>query len=118
MRGYQVDKCPPLGTYVDDQSEVRWIQQGGKTMLNFNTELRFPLFYKPVQGVVFQDFGILVERPQDLLVIPDKPLAATGFGLRYETPIGPLRFDIGWKWYRDHPDDPMYAWFLTFNHMF
>lgn len=118
LRGYQVDKCPPLGAFIDDQGQVQWLQQGGKTMLNFNTELRFPLFYRMLQGVVFQDFGILVERPWDLMIFPDKPLAASGFGLRYATPIGPLRFDIGWKWYKDRPDDAAYAWFLTFDHMF
>ncbi len=118
LRSYQVDKCPPLGAFIDDNDQIQWIQQGGKTMLNLNTELRFPLFYKPLQGVVFQDFGILVERPQDLVAFPSRTLGATGFGLRYATPIGPFRFDIGWKLRRQSPEEPAYAWFLTFDHMF
>lgn len=118
LRSYQVDKCPPLGAFLDDNDQIQWIQQGGKTMLNLNTELRFPLFYKPLQGVVFQDFGILVERPQDLIAFSNRTLGATGFGLRYATPIGPFRFDIGWKLNKQTPEEPAYAWFLTFDHMF
>jgi len=55
---------------------------------------------------MFADF-----KPQDIL-------AATGFGLRIFTPIGPLRFDIGWKWRKQLPIERSFAWFLTFGQAF
>jgi outer membrane protein insertion porin family len=117
LRGYQTDKCPPVGSFIDDNGKVQWVAQGGKTMVNFNFELRMPLKKNILYGVVFQDFGVLVEDP-DSLFKPKKPLAATGFGFRYVTPIGPLRFDIGWKWHKETAEESSYAWYLTFGHAF
>ncbi|MFT6765522.1 MAG: outer membrane protein assembly factor BamA [Alteromonas naphthalenivorans] len=117
LRGYQTDKCPPLGSFVDEVGLTQWVPQGGKSMVNINLELRIPLHRRVIQGVVFQDFGAL-EEDVHVLFEPKKPLAATGFGLRYATPIGPLRFDIGWKWNKQTPEESSYAWFLTFGHAF
>lgn len=117
LRGYQTDKCPPLGSFVDEKGLTQWVAQGGKSMLNVNIELRFPVSTRPFYGVIFQDFGVLEEEVTTLLK-SKKPLAATGFGIRYITPIGPLRFDIGWKWNKQTKEDTSYAWFLTFGHAF
>jgi outer membrane protein insertion porin family len=117
LRGYQTDKSPPLGSFVDEKGIRQWVAQGGKSMLNVNLELRFPLSSQPFYGVIFQDFGILEEEIHALLE-SKKPLASTGFGFRYITPIGPLRFDIGWKWNKQTTEDSSYAWFLTFGHAF
>jgi outer membrane protein assembly factor BamA len=118
LRGYLQDYCPPLGAYLDDNGQVNYVPQGGKTMLNANFELRVPVNKQVVWGAVFQDFGILIEDLVARGIGTSKPLAATGFGVRYMTPVGPLRFDIGWKWHRDRPEDPSYAWFLTFGNAF
>lgn len=117
LRGYLPDACPPLGSYIDDEDgKKRYVPQGGKTMLNMNFELRIP-FTKAFYGAVFQDFGVLVE---DLTALQDSSNAvtSTGFGIRYLTPIGPLRFDIGFKWKKTYEDEPGYAWFLTLGHAF
>lgn len=116
IRGYLPDACPPLGTYTDDANVVQRVPQGGKSMVNGNFEVRIP-FSKEFGCVIFQDFGALSE---DLSQINtgQSSLAATGFGIRYQTPIGPLRFDIGWKWKKPFPEDTRYAWFLTFGHAF
>ncbi|MCF7900106.1 BamA/TamA family outer membrane protein [Candidatus Babeliales bacterium] len=116
LRGYLPDRCPPLGMYTDDVGQLHYVPQGGKSMMNMNVEIRIPVI-KNIHMAVFQDAGILVE---DIHVFNEskKQLAATGFGLRYMTPFGPLRFDIGWKWKKDYPEDSGYAWFLTFGHAF
>ena len=118
LRGYLQDYCPPLGAYSDDNGQVNYVPQGGKTMLNANFELRIPVNKQVVWGAVFQDFGILIEDLVAQGIGSSKPLAATGFGIRYMTPVGPLRFDIGWKWHKDRPEDPSYAWFLIFGNAF
>lgn len=117
LRGYQTDKCPPLGNFVDEKGATQWVAQGGKSMFNINLELRIPLHKKLMYAVVFQDFGALEEEIHTLME-PKKPLTATGIGLRYSTPIGPLRFDIGWKWHKQFEEETSYAWFLTFGHAF
>lgn len=115
LRGYDTDFAPPVGKYCQDGKE-RYAPQGGKTMANINAEIRFPI-YKNIGGVVFQDLGALSGcgfadfRARDIL-------ASTGLGVRVATPIGPLRFDIAWKWKKQHPDDRLYAWFLAFGQAF
>ncbi len=116
LRSYQNDLCPPLGAIENGSSKPDFVPQGGKAMLNMNFELRFPV-YKQLNGVVFQDFGFLDGGYFRDLVKKDL-LAGTGFGLRYNTPIGPIRFDIGFKWSRPTPEVSPLAWFLTLGQAF
>jgi outer membrane protein insertion porin family len=116
LRGYEIDLAPPLGLYIEDDGKKYLVPQGGKSMVNGNIEFRFP-FYKNFGGTIFQDFGILVEDSW-AEIKGNKLLAATGLGLRYNTPIGPLRLDIGWKWKRQKPEDSSFAWFLTLGNAF
>lgn len=116
LRSYEADFTPPVGSFLDCSHVRQFVPQGGKSMINLNIEWRFPL-YAGVWGVVFQDVGAL--RGDSLSSVKDYGLlTATGFGLRYNTPIGPLRFDIGWKGKNAIPFNRSYAWFLTFGHLF
>src|SRR5690606_4104424 len=92
------------------------VPRGGRSMFNTNIEVRFPIF-KKMGGVIFQDFGIL---SSDCFTdfTPHNILAATGFGARFFTPLGTLRFDIGWKWRKESKFERSYAWFLTFGQAF
>jgi outer membrane protein assembly factor BamA len=117
IRSYENDRCPPLGVFIDQQGTAQLVPQGGKSMANLNLELRFPLF-KQVGGALFQDFGALSGENVFNEIRARSVLAATGFGIRYNTPIGPLRFDIAWKWKRNYPEENMYCWFLTFGNAF
>lgn len=116
LRSYQNDLCPPLGIVPNGTDKPDYVPQGGKAMMNINLELRFPL-YKQLNAVVFQDFGFLDGGHFRALVKGDL-LAGTGFGLRYNTPIGPIRFDVGFKWRRPAPDISPLAWFLTLGQAF
>ena len=116
LRGYLPDSCPPLGTYIDEQNKTHRIPQGGKSLLNAMVELRLKMSQN-LGIVLFQDCGILEESVMHNVSNVNK-LAATGCGLRYQTPLGPLRFDIGFKWKKPFPEDARYAWFLTFGHAF
>jgi outer membrane protein assembly complex protein YaeT len=67
---------------------------GGHSFLNFSTELRFPLIGK-FGAVLFLDGGNVWTNPWDLN-LNDLRYDA-GPGLRYNTPIGPVRLDVGWQ---------------------
>ena len=116
LRGYDIDLAPPLGIFTDDDNEEHLVPRGGRSMVNANLELRIPVM-KKIGAVLFQDLGALSGtmfadfKRQDLL-------AATGFGVRVFTPLGPLRFDIGWKWRKQIPRERSFAWFLTFGQAF
>lgn len=116
LRGYAPDLAPPLSCYTDPCGVSRLVPIGGKSMFNINLELRFPM-YKTIDGVLFTDLGALA---QDKIaqIQPQNMLGSTGFGLRYNTPVGALRFDIGWKWKKSTPQEHAYAWFLTLGQAF
>jgi outer membrane protein insertion porin family len=116
LRGYYADLAPPLGVLRDDDDNCLIVPKGGRSLLNVNMEVRFPVIGK-LGGVVFQDMGVLSgDAFADFT--RTNVLGATGFGVRLKTPIGPLRFDIGWKWRSHDVLDRSYAWFLTFGQAF
>lgn len=119
LRSYQIDKAPPRGLYIDKHGKEQTLQQGGKSLLNLNAEFRFPL-YGNLWMALFQDAGALFQSNEEIkeVINGGKILAASGFGFRYQTPIGPLRFDIGFKWKKQDPDESICAWFLTFGNAF
>lgn len=87
---------------------------GGNGLLLYNLEYRFPLF-GAVGGTVFYDAGNVWADWRDLDLSGLKQGA--GVGLRYLSPIGPLRVDIGWKLDRERGEDP-YAVTVSFGNPF
>jgi outer membrane protein assembly factor BamA len=71
---------------------------GGLSMLEGSTEIRKPLFGK-LGGVGFFDFGSVSD--QSLKLPTSNLLYAVGPGLRYLTPVGPARIDIGYQLNRE-----------------
>lgn len=68
---------------------------GGDKLFIFNTEMRFPIpIMKNLGGVAFYDGGN-VYGPLSFRRFIDNYSNTVGFGIRYNTPIGPVRFDIG-----------------------
>lgn len=85
VRGYRRDE---LGPKVGDTPT------GGNYLLIGNAELRFPLLLG-FSGVVFVDTGNVWTAAREVSV--GHLRSTTGAGLRYSTPIGPLRLDYGRK---------------------
>jgi outer membrane protein insertion porin family len=87
---------------------------GGNAEAIFNVELRGPV-YGGVQGVGFVDTGNVFARADDI----DFGLLRTalGFGVRYRSPVGPIRFDVGFKVHPE-PGERSSAWFISFGQAF
>ncbi len=86
VRGYSYQKLGPL--------DAAGNPVGGQSALNGNLELRYPVF-KKLSGVVFVDMGFIGVDP--FTVNSDELRFTGGAGLRYNTPIGPIRIDFGYK---------------------
>ena len=68
---------------------------GGRQLFILNSEVRFPLgITKLLGGVVFYDGGN-VYSAINFNNFVNNYTNTVGVGLRYSTPIGPVRFDIG-----------------------
>ena len=86
VRGYGFQKLGPLDTEGDPI--------GGLSSLLANLELRYPI-YKKIAGALFLDLGTVDEEPFSLDV--NDLRYSSGIGLRYDTAIGPIRVDFGYK---------------------
>ena len=76
---------------------------GGKVLLGASAELRFPI-YKKLRGALFTDGG----QVSDSLAgsAPRRWRYGAGAGLRYQTPVGPIRAYFGYKLNPDRPVTP------------
>ena len=63
-------------------------------MAIFNFETRAP-YWKSLQFVWFVDAGNVFRYASDIRL--DEMRTTSGVGIRYRSPIGPLRVDWGWK---------------------
>ena len=116
VRSYEADLAPPLGCFIGMDGKQNIVPRGGKTMINLNAELRLPVFNK-FGIVIFQDFGML--SGDDFIGFNEKNIVGgSGCGIRYFTPIGPLRFDIAWKWRKQLPQEHDFNWYITFGQAF
>jgi outer membrane protein insertion porin family/translocation and assembly module TamA len=73
---------------------VEGLPVGGNSMLSFNEELRATIRGN-FGGVLFLDGGNVWDKSWDIK-LNDLRYAA-GVGLRYQTPVGPLRVDYGYQ---------------------
>jgi len=77
---------------------------GGNTVFVLNAELRFatPLFPQRMRVGVFVDAGQVWERGQEVVTL--KSVRVTpGVGLRFTTPLGPVRLDAAYRNYAPEP---------------
>ncbi|MEP7351722.1 MAG: BamA/TamA family outer membrane protein [Acidobacteriota bacterium] len=82
---------------------------GGSALLFHSTELRFPLIGDNLGGVLFHDMGNVYSDIRNISFRVNQRSVATtgtedfnymvhavGFGIRYKTPIGPVRVDLAY----------------------
>jgi outer membrane protein assembly complex protein YaeT len=87
VRGYARRKLGPL--------DASGNPIGGLSLIEGSVELRRPI-WGPLGGALFIDFGQVSLRSFDLPVNDLK--FGSGFGLNYQTPLGPLGLYLGFPW--------------------
>lgn len=94
VRGYTQDSIGPVG--------ADGTPQGGDSMVVFNAELRIPIAGS-FGLVLFTDAGNVWK---DQAIRINDLRSSYGAGIRYNTPIGPLRIDYGQKIHRLPGESP------------
>jgi outer membrane protein insertion porin family len=89
VRGFALDQ---LGT--PETLDRNGFPKGGNAVVVLNAELRFPVWHD-LGGVTFVDAGNVFANLDDVALGDIR--GTMGVGLRYRSPIGPLRFDVGFK---------------------
>lgn len=88
----EITSCDPNARDLD-RIDFAERPLGGNVVLETSAEFRFPV-WKQLVGAVFVDAGYVSQRTN-----PDLPKSKTavtpGFGVRYRSPVGPIRVDIG-----------------------
>ncbi len=89
VRGFALDQLGTPATIDKDGFPI-----GGNALVIFNAELRVPV--AGGLGVVgFFDTGNVFARTTDIDLTELR--SAVGFGVRYKSPVGPIRVDLGFK---------------------
>lgn len=102
LRGFPIDEAGPqrivpFCTGLQNQTGCVniTVPVGGNELFIFNSEVRFPLkIMKALGGVIFYDGGN-VYSAINLPNFVNNYTNTIGIGLRYSTPIGPIRIDLG-----------------------
>ncbi len=89
IRGFALDTVGALNTI-----SASGFPRGGNALLLLNGELRLPV-WRDVGAALFVDGGNVFDRTSQMDLRELR--GSVGFGLRYKSPIGPIRFDIGFK---------------------
>jgi outer membrane protein assembly factor BamA len=68
---------------------------GGAVSIEGNVEVRYPIWADRIRGATFLDFGQVWRAGED--VRPGSIRFTPGMGIRYFSPIGPIRVDVGYN---------------------
>jgi outer membrane protein insertion porin family len=89
VRGFARDALGDVGTL-----DPNGFPTGGNALVILNVELRTPI-WRELGSVVFVDAGNVFRRASELDFGALR--VSSGFGVRYKSPIGPVRVDFGFK---------------------
>jgi outer membrane protein insertion porin family len=95
VRGYERRHVGPPDTFIDNDPI------GGRSLVETSVELLHPITEK-IGGAIFFDAGQISLASYDI-PIGDLQYGA-GFGVRYKSPVGPLRLDLGFP-FEPRPGD-------------
>lgn len=111
MRGFALDSVGAPNTISESGFPI-----GGNGLVLLNAELRVPV-WKDLGAAVFVDTGNVFERVTEIDI--GELRSAAGVGLRYRTPVGSLRFDVGFKMGTLRPEDnKRHAFHFSFGQAF
>ena len=116
IRGFALDRVGTrhVPAEAGDTLDADLLPVGGNGLLIFNAELRAPI--AGGLGIVgFLDTGNIFSRVADIDLTQLR--TAVGSGVRYKSPFGPIRFDLGFKINRQ-PGEGLTAWFISFGQAF
>jgi len=109
LRAFAFDQAGPRDTGAPltaggPSSSPTGLPLGGNALFYNNVELRFPLIGENIGGVVFHDMGNVFSSLGNMSLSFhqadqqhfDYTAQALGFGVRYKTPVGPIRLDLAY----------------------
>lgn len=98
VRGWNRQELGPSRARFDESGDFDgYVPVGGRTMLTFNLELRQQLtgFINNLGLAAFLDGGQVWDNVNS---VEERPIQyGAGGGIRYQSPIGPVRVDVGYK---------------------
>ncbi len=95
FRGALTDRLGPINT---DAEAPEGAPEGGNVLVLFNLEATVPSLLPPIKDLYytfFVDVGNVFSKSSDLNL--GKMERALGFGLKYRTPLGPIRFEFAFN---------------------
>jgi outer membrane protein insertion porin family len=104
-RGFRRRKLGPL--------DENGLPLGGELMMTSFAELRFPLVWK-LNGALFVDAGQVWRKRSDFTW--DNIEIAAGPAIRIMTPVGPIRFDLGFRLTDYEPDQPDFVFHFAIGY--
>src|SRR5712691_2334057 len=133
IRGYLLRSLSPtkkIASSRDPEAGIVDFAVGGNKELITNWEIEFPLIESAgVRGVVFYDAGNTFSETENLFQSHQRPdlngngtlplglFHSVGLGIRWFSPLGPLRFETGFPLTRRSIDDP-YLFEFTIGNFF
>ncbi|TDP71827.1 outer membrane protein assembly factor BamA [Bradymonas sediminis] len=131
VRGFERYTLGPIREVASNSSDpgssLDEFRVGGNKSLVFTAEVEFPIFTAAgIKGVVFADMGNSFDNDQKFSLVPDllaDPIndyedalrTSAGFGIRWLSPIAPLRFEWGFPLSRLRGEQPMVFEFSIAN---
>ena len=128
IRGYTLRSISPtkriLSSRDPDAGLIDYAVGGNKELIT-NWEIEFPLLESAgIRGVLFYDAGNTFAEDENVFksrqrggTLPLGLFHSAGFGVRWFSPLGPLRFEVGFPLTRRAIDDP-YLFEFTIGNFF